>query len=222
MSSRKLNRKDFLVVTVSTVATSALAVACGDDAVDNPGPTAGSGGGGAGGTPSGGAGAGGTPTAGSGGKPNGGTSGGGAGGKPAGGSGGGGAGGTSGGGSGGGGAGGTSGGGSGGTSGSGGGGAGGGGGMCGTANIMQTSAEQHDHIPADPTQLKMDLKMLINGNMATMEFTLPGEGQGNHTHKLKLTAEQVTTLKGGGMITGKVTEADATGHTHTYTISCAN
>ena len=42
MSSRTINRKDFLIVTVTTVATSALTAACGDDPVD--GPTGGSGG----------------------------------------------------------------------------------------------------------------------------------------------------------------------------------
>jgi len=43
-----------------------------------------------------------------------------------------------------------------------------------------------------------------------------------HTHTFTLTAAQVTTLKGGGMVTGITTATDATGHTHTYTIACAN
>jgi hypothetical protein len=113
--------------------------------------------------------------------------------------------------------------------GGGGGSGGGGGGMCGTANIMHTSANQHTHIPADAAQLKMGLKTHINGAMSSMEFTVPGDGQGNHVHKFKLTAAQVTTLKGGGMVTGVITfdtmegeATHATGHTHTYTLSCMN
>ena len=88
-------------------------------------------------------------------------------------------------------------------------------------------------IPADPATLKTNIKMLINNtaaNMASAEFTVPSDGQGGgHVHKFKLTAAQVTTLKGGGMVTGIVTydttegeATHATGHTHTYTIACAN
>jgi hypothetical protein len=89
--------------------------------------------------------------------------------------------------------------------------------MCGTASITHTSTdEDHSHIPADSTMLKMNLKTFINTAVAdTTEFTVPG----NHTHKFKLTAQQITTLKGGGMVTGVVTSTDSN-HSHTYTISC--
>lgn len=235
MSSRSINRKDFLIVTVSAVGASVLAAGCGDDPV-TPSGTAGTGTGGSGtaGTGTAGTGTAGT-TAGTGtsGSTSGGTSAGtggssaGTGGSAAGSGGSGGAGGA-------GGSGGSGGsGGTGGSGGSGGGGGtgGGGGGMCGTASIMQTSNEPHDHIPSDPATLKADLKALINGATATMEFTVPSDtGQnGAHVHKIKLSAQQVAMLKGGGMVTGVVTfdttqgeGTHATGHTHTYTISCAN
>jgi hypothetical protein len=238
MSSRSINRKDFLVITVSAVTASVLAAACGGDDPPAPGGTAGTtgtGGSGTAGTGTAGTGTAGTGTAGtgtagtgtagtaSGGTASGGTASGGASGSGSGGM-------SGGGGSGGRGGAGGSGGSSGGSGGSGG---GGGGGMCGTASIMQTSTEMHDHIPADPAMLKMSLKTLINGtaaSMASMEFTLPSDGQGGgHVHKIKLSAQQVTMLKGGGMVTGLVTydtmegeATHATGHTHTYTISCVN
>lgn len=223
MSSRSIKRKDFLVITVSAVAASVLSAACGDDPA-TPGGTAGAGTGGSGtaGTGTAGTGTAGTGTAGTGtagtGTAGTGTAGTGTAGT---GTGGGGAGGTGGAAGGGGAAGkGGSGGASGGTGGGGGSG-GGGGGMCGTASIMQTSAEQHDHIPADPATLKADLKTLINGATATMKFTVPSDGQGGgHTHTFSLTAAQVTTLKGGGMVTMIKTDTDATNHTHTYTIGC--
>jgi hypothetical protein len=66
--------------------------------------------------------------------------------------------------------------------------------------------------------LKMDLKTLINGTMATMAFTLPMDA--GHDHKITLSAEQVTTLKGGGMVTGIMSTNDMS-HTHTYTIGCS-
>jgi len=231
MSSRSINRKDFLVLTVSSAAITAFLEACSDDPA-TPIGTAGTGTGGSGtagtgtagtgtagtgtagtgtaGTGTAGTGTAGTGTAGTGtaGTANGGMAGTGAGGK--GGSGGsGGAAGGSGGASGG----------SGGASGGSGGGGGGGGGMCGAVSIMQTSNEQHDHIPDDPTMLKADLKALINGATPTMNFNVPMDM--NHTHVLKLTVQEAMTLKGGGMITGKKTETDATNHTHTYTIGCS-
>jgi len=98
------------------------------------------------------------------------------------------------------------------------------GGMCGSAGISQTattSTGPHTHIPTDATalmQLKMDLKTLINGTMSTMDFTLPMDV--GHTHKIKLTAEQVTTLKGGGTVMGILSTTDNS-HSHTYSITCA-
>lgn len=69
--------------------------------------------------------------------------------------------------------------------------------------------------------LKMDLKTFINMAVAdTTEFTVPGDGMGDHTHKFKLTAQQIMTLKGSGMVAGIVTAEDATAHEHTYTITC--
>jgi hypothetical protein len=78
----------------------------------------------------------------------------------------------------------------------------------------------HTHIPTEAgplMTLKMDLKTLINGTMSTMAFTVPDAGSG-HTHKFTLTAAQVTTLKGGGTVTGIVTDGM---HTHTYTLACS-
>lgn len=232
MSSRSLNRKDFLVLTVSSAAITAFLEACG---TDDPAPT-GTAGTGAGGTGTAGTGTAGTGTAGTGtagtgtagtgtagtgtagtGTAGTGTAGTGTGGMA-------GSGGAAGGSGGKGGSGGASGGsgGSGGAAGGSGGGGGGGGGMCGAVSIMQTSSEQHDHIPDDPTTLKNDLKTLINGATPTMNFTLPMDGPNpGHTHVLKLTVQEAMMLKGGGMITGKKTETDATNHTHTYTIGCS-
>lgn len=224
MSSRTINRKEFLTITVSTVAITAFLEACGDDpATSNGSAGSGTAGTGTAGTPAtGGTGTAGTGTAGTGtagtpaaggtgtagtgtGGASGGSAGGAAGGK-------GGTGGASGG------TGGASGG-SGGAGGSGGSG-GAGGGMCGTVTIMQTSTEQHDHIPNDATQLKADLKMHINGAMSTMEFTLPMDG--NHVHKITLNVGQVMMLKGGGMVTMIKSTMDGQGpHSHTYTIGCA-
>jgi hypothetical protein len=223
MSSRSINRKDFLVVTVSSAAIAAFLQACGGDDPPAPSGTAGSAGTGTAGTGTAGTGTAGTGTAGTG-TAGTGTAGTGTAGTASGGSGSGGASGGSGGASGGsggkGGSGGASGG-SGGASGGSGGSGGGGGGMCGTASITQTSAELHDHIPDDATMLKADLKSLINGAMPTMNFNVPMDGQGGgHTHVLKLTQQEAMTLKSGGMITGKKTETDATNHTHTYTIAC--
>lgn len=223
MSSRTLDRKQFISLVAASAAIGTFLQACGDDSTPptgtgGTGNTSGSGGSGAGGTGMagatgmGGTGAGGT---GAGGTGSGGTGAGGtgAGGTGAGGTG---AGGTGAGGTG---AGGTGAGGRGGT-GAGGGSGGGGGGMCGTASIMHTSDNPHTHIPSDATMLKMNLKMLINGNMSTMMFTLPKDGLGQgHVHTITLTAAQVTTLKGGGMVTGIKSSMDEA-HDHTYTISC--
>ena len=87
---------------------------------------------------------------------------------------------------------------------------------------MHTSTTvPHDHIPADEAMLKMNLKTFINMAVAdTTEFTVPSDGVGGgHIHKFKLTSQQITMLKGGGMVTGIVTTEDDD-HTHTYTISC--
>ena len=222
-----LNRKDFLVLTVSSAAIASFLGACGDDPV-TPGGTGGSGtaGTGTGGTGTAGTGTAGTGTAGTG-TAGTGTAGTGTAGTSTGGSGGGsgGSGGASGGSGGRGGSGGASGGsggrgGSGGASGgSGGSGGGGGGGMCGTVStLMQTSTEQHDHIPADSAALKASLKTHINGAMSTMKFELPMDG--GHKHDITLTAAQVMMLKSGQMVTG-ITSTNDGGHTHVYTIGCS-
>jgi hypothetical protein len=209
MSSSSINRKDFLVLTVSSATIAAFLEACGgDDPPANPG----TGGTGTGGTGTAGTGTAGTGTAGTGTAGNGGSGGasGGSGGAS------GGSGGASGGSGGKGGSGGASGGSGGASGGSGG---GGGGGMCGTVNIMQTSTEQHDHIPADATQLKADLKMHINGAMSTMAFTLPSDGQPAHIHTITLTVTEVMMLKAAGSVTMKESSSDSN-HTHKYTIGC--
>jgi hypothetical protein len=214
MSSRSLNRKDFLVLTVSATAIAAFLEACGGD---DPATTTGAAGTGTGGSGTAGTGTAGTGTAGTG------TAGTGTAGTATGGS-------SSGSNTGGsatagtgtGGVAGGSGGASGGSGGaSGGSGGAGGGGMCGAVSIMQTSNEMHDHIPDDPTMLKADLKTLINGATPTMKFTTPKDGMGaGHTHTITLTVPEAVTLKGGGMVTGKKTDADDTQHSHTYTIGC--
>lgn len=226
MSSNTFNRKQFLTLTAASVAGASFLQGCSSDDPVTPPTTAGAGGSGTAGsgtagTGTAGTGTGGTGTAGSG--TSGSSSGGKAGSGGMGGSGGasGGSGGASGGsggkaGSGGTGGGGGASGGSGGKAGSGGTG-GSGGGMCGTANIVHTSNNTHTHIPGDSAQLKMSLKTLINGTMSTMEFTLPDDG--GHVHKITLTAQQVTTLKGGGMVPGVESTTDG-GHKHTYTLSC--
>lgn len=229
MSSRTLNRKQFLTLTVTSAAIAGFLQGCSDDATPTPpggtggtgtgGSAAGTGGNGTAGSSAGAmTGGGGSGTAGSG------TAGGGAGGMTGGSGGaaaggGGGAGGAAAGAGGKGGAGG-SGGASGGTGGGGGSG-GGGGGMCGSASIMHTSNNPHTHVPTEAgalATLKMKLKDLINGNMGTMEFTVPMDS--GHDHKFKLTAEQVTTLKGGGTVEGVTTLPDGTNHMHTYKLSC--
>ena len=203
--SQSLSRKNFLVLSISTTASAALAIACSDDASEPNTNT-----GGAGGSTPGGGGS----SAGRGGSSNNAGSGG-SGGSQAG------SGGSA---SGGGGAGGSAGaGGSGGSGGAGGsagsGGSGGAAGMCGTAMIQHTSTTtQHTHVVDD---VQMDLEAHVNGATATMAFMVPGDGMGDHTHVFTLTAEQVNTLRGGGTVMGVTTAPDGTGHTHTYTISCA-
>lgn len=223
MSSRTLNRKDFLVLTISSATIASFLEACGTSDPATTPTTGGSSGTGGSAAGTGGSAAGTTTTGGSA-SGSGGTGGSAAGtsGSGTGGSGGtaGGSGGSSGGGAGGGGAGGTSGAAGHGGGGAGGGAGGGGGGMCGTVSIMQTSNEMHDHIPDDPTMLKADLKMLINGNMATMAFTLPKDGMApGHTHTLTFTMDEIMKLKSGMMITGKKSSMDSQ-HDHTYTIGC--
>lgn len=247
-SHSSLSRKDFLVLTVSLVGTSALAVAgCGDDGGGGGGgggagtggggtgggtPLAGSGGTPAAGTSSGGAGSGGTPGggAGSGGTPGGGAGSGGGGASGAG-SGGGGASGASGSGgkagSGGGGTGGTSGGGSGG-GGTGGGGSGGGGSCSGMVVFQQTAGPgNHDHVMNGAVGSRGTIQ-LMNGNFGAAEvnagqpmatmLTIRGTGDDAHEHTLMLTQQDIQTLRSGGMVTGKVSMGG--GHMHTYTISC--
>jgi hypothetical protein len=227
-----LNRKDFLVLTISSAAIATFLEACGGDDPVTPGPTGGTGGTGTAGTGTAGTGTAGTGTAGTG-TAGTGTAGTGTAGTTSGGSGGsggasGGSGGASGGsggasaGSGGKGGSGGSGGGSGGASGgSGGSGGGGGGGMCGTVGtLMHTSNTPHTHIPANATDLKAALKMHINGAMSTMAFMLPSDGQPAHIHTITFTVPEVMMLKGGGMITGKKSSMDSN-HDHTYTIGCS-
>jgi hypothetical protein len=106
--------------------------------------------------------------------------------------------------------------------------------MCGTATITQPSNpdNRHTHVSvvsgatldaAAVMKVNMDVKALINGSMATMDFTVPADGpmgMATHTHKFHLEAAQVATLKAGGMVTGIKTTMDEQ-HDHTYTITCA-
>jgi len=57
----------------------------------------------------------------------------------------------------------------------------------------------------------------INSGNPTMSIDLPMDL--GHFHTITLTSNEVTTLRAGGTVTGKV--SSSTGHTHTYTISCA-
>jgi hypothetical protein len=246
----QLDRKDFIKLTITVVTTACLAPACSEEDPATT-PTGGSGGGPTGGAAPGGAGAGGTAgsaTGGMSGTPTGGTAGSasgsggsasGAGGAGAGGTGAGGAGagGTGAGGAGAGGAGagggGRGGAGAGGAGAGGGGrggagaggaaaGAGGGGGMMCMQNnfgIMQTSAEMHDHLPLmGGMSTTANFVMQVNAGV-DFTFTLPMDN--GHTHSIMITAAECTTLRGGGMVTGKMASSGGTpAHTHTYTIEC--
>lgn len=206
MSSRSINRKDFLVITVSAVTASVLAAACGGDDTPAPAGSAGTGTAGTGtagtgtaGTGTAGTGTAGTGTAGTGtaGTASGGTASGGASGSGSGGMSGGG-GGASGGHAGSGGAGGTSG-------GSGGSGGGGGGGKCG-ADLMVTSTGQHTHT------LKITAAQFTAGTEVTIET---GMGSG-HTHWVKITAADFTMLNAGM----EVKKKSCSGGNHEYVLKC--
>jgi hypothetical protein len=236
--SQSIKRKDFLTLTISIATLSAVsAVGCGDDDDSTNGGTAGKGGGGSGGNAgngTSGSSAGNSPqggkngTAGSGGKNNGGS--GGTGGAN------GGSGGTNTGGSGGkdghagegggesyGGEGGAGGEGYGGESYGGEGGAGGAGGdgpvaapKCGGAHLTQTAGSAtHNHL----TGADGMFTAYVNGSNHAIDFTLPLDGGGPHSHTIHLSAEDFDTLLNGGTITLKESSNDF-GHTHTYTISC--
>jgi hypothetical protein len=205
MSSRSINRKDFLIVSVTAVTASVIAACGGDDPVTPPG-TAGTGTGGSGtaGTGTAGTGTAGTGTAGTGtaGTSSGGTSAGsggssaGTGGSSAG------TGGSSAG------TGGSSGGTGGASGGSGGGGGtgGGGGGSCGANIVAKSSGAQHTHT------LTIMAADITAG--ATKKFQTSNDS--GHTHWVEITAADFTTLKGGG----EVKKKSCSGGDHEYVLKC--
>jgi len=207
MSSRTLNRKDFLILGFSSAALSVLAAACGDDPATPLTST-----GGSGGTPSttGGAGSpsGGMATTGGAGNSSGGAAAGspsGGGGASAGGGGSGGGGGASGGS---GGASGGSGGASGGSSGGGSGG-GGGGGKCG-ADLMVTSTGQHTHT------LLITMAQFTAGTEAVIQTGGSNGDPNGHKHWVKVTAADFTMLKAGM----EVKKKSCSGGNHEYVLKC--
>jgi hypothetical protein len=212
MSSRSINRKDFLVITVSAVTASVLAAACGGDDPPAPGGTAGTsgtGGSGTAGTGTAGTGTAGTGTAGTGtagtgtaGTASGGTASGGASGSGSGGMSG--SGGSSGGSGGRGGSGGA--GGSGGSSGGSGGSGGGGGGSCGANITSKSSGAQHTHT----------LTVMAADITAGATKKIQTSTDGGHSHWVEITMADFTALKAGMEVKKKT----CSGGDHFYILKC--
>jgi hypothetical protein len=200
MSSRSINRKDFLIVTVSAVAASVLSAACGDE-TPAVGGTAGTGTGGSGtaGTGTAGTGTAGTGTAGTGtagtGTAGTGTAGTGTAGT-----------GTGGGSGGSGGAAGGSGGASGGSGGGSAGAGGGGGGSCGANIVAKSSGEMHTHT------LTIMAADITAG--ATKKFETSNDS--GHTHWVEITMADFTMLKAGM----EVKKKSCSGGDHQYVLKC--
>ena len=197
MSSRSFNRKDFLVLTITSVSAAVIA-ACGSDPAA-PGPVGGAGSG-AGGAGTAGSGHAGRGTAGSG-QAGSGTAGSGQAGS-----------GTAGSGQAGSGMGGASGGtggasaGSGGTAGGSAGAAGGGGNSC-SANIVATSSgASHTHM----------LTVLVADITAGTTKKIQTSNSSGHTHWVEITAADFTTLKAGG----EVKKKSCSGGDHQYVLKC--
>lgn len=99
-------------------------------------------------------------------------------------------------------------------------------GKCEQAGLTETPLT-HSHLPPSFTFFAN----FVNGSTATSPFRLESLGTGPtaHWHDLVLTAQEVEQLRNGGTVTGKVSTratsvvggVDSTGHTHTYTITCA-
>lgn len=64
----------------------------------------------------------------------------------------------------------------------------------------------------------MNLMMMITTAMPGTGFVLQGPDM--HSHTLTLSEADLMTLANGGELTGVMSSNDS-GHTHTYTISCA-
>ncbi len=71
---------------------------------------------------------------------------------------------------------------------------------------------------------------LVNSSNPTVPFRLEALGAGinAHWHDIQLTPNDVAVLRGGGVISVKVSSksttvagVDPSGHTHTYTLACA-
>jgi hypothetical protein len=90
--------------------------------------------------------------------------------------------------------------------------------MMNALGVMQTATtagNMHDHLPMTTMEEGM-LIMRINSGMP-LTFTL--EGMDGHSHTLTFTEAELTMLRNGGMVAGKVSSSDNS-HTHTYTIEC--
>jgi hypothetical protein len=86
----------------------------------------------------------------------------------------------------------------------------GGGGHCTSGSVDAEIGPNHGHtltVPlADVTAGQTKSYMLTTGN--------------GHTHMVEVTAERFGTLKASGTVTGLVSVADSTGHTHTVALTC--
>jgi len=78
-----------------------------------------------------------------------------------------------------------------------------------------TAPMMHDHLP----MTQMEQGMLITRINSGMPLTFTFAGMDGHSHTLTFTEAELTTLRGGGMVAGKVSSSD-NAHTHTYTIEC--
>jgi hypothetical protein len=208
-----LNRKDFLVLTISSAAIATFLEACGGDDPVTPGPTGGTGGTGTAGTGTAGTGTAGTGTAGTGtagtgtaGTGTAGTTSGGSGGSGGASGGSGGASGGSGGASGGSGGKGGSGGASGGSGGSGGSAGGGGGGSCGANIVAKSSGAQHTHML---TVMAADITAGVTKKIQTST-------DGGHSHWVEITMADFTALKAGM----EVKKKSCSGGDHFYILKC--
>lgn len=89
--------------------------------------------------------------------------------------------------------------------------------MCTTAMLTHTANVTHTHLPLTAEE-EMEFVMLFNGGAAG---SVEWNGGSPHAHTITLTADEVMMIVNGGMVMNKATDPDDTMHSHTYTISCA-
>jgi hypothetical protein len=95
-----------------------------------------------------------------------------------------------------------------------------GGPSCAGAALAGGETNGHDHVPNGNDAKAVYFAQLtahINSAQATDTFMTFSEG--GHQHTIKLTSEQVNTLRSGGTVSGVATTGGT--HTHIYTLSCA-